>query len=224
MAGIFKAYDVRGIYPDELDERIARAIGRSFPCLLTADEISAGDPVVVSRDMRAHSVPLSEALIGGLLEAGLDVLDVGLATTPMNYFAVGHLGAVGGIQVTASHNPARYNGFKLSRSDARPVSGDHGIPLLERTVAEGSWKLAASRGELSQGEILEEYGRHVLSFLEPDPGGRRLKVAVDAANGMGTIYRPLLERTRIELVPLYFELDGTFPNHPASPIEPDTND
>ena len=135
MAGIFKAYDVRGIYPREIDEGIARRIGQAFRAVLDSDDLDAGPRVVVSRDMRPSSEPLAAALIDGLREIGLDVLDVGLATTPMNYFAIGHLRAAGGIQVTASHNPAEYNGLKFSKRDARPVSGDHGIPLLEATVA-----------------------------------------------------------------------------------------
>jgi phosphomannomutase len=216
MAGIFKAYDVRGTYPEQIDEAMAGKIGQAFLHLLTEDP---GGPVVVSRDMRSHSVPLCEALIDGLRTAGLDVIDIGLATTPMNYFAVGHLGAAGGIQVTASHNPARYNGFKFSLREARPVSGDHGIPLLEEKVASGDLPTAARRGGLEQGEIFDDYRRHVMSFVERPDEARRLKVVVDAANGMGSIYRPLLERLGVELKLLYFELDGTFPNHEANPLK-----
>ena len=168
--------------------------------------------------MRPHSEPLSEALIDGLRSAGLDVLDIGLATTPMNYFATASLGAVGGVQVTASHNPARYNGLKMSRSDAQPVSGDQGIPLLERYVHEGDLPESPHRGSLTKGSIFEAYGDHVLSFLD-DPDGRRLRVVFDAANGMGAIYQPLLERMGIELDLLYFELDGSFPNHEANPLK-----
>ncbi|MCB1036687.1 MAG: phosphomannomutase/phosphoglucomutase, partial [Acidobacteria bacterium] len=130
MGGIFKAYDVRGIYPEQLNEALARKIGRAFQFVLDADDRACGNAVVVSRDMRSHSEPLCRELIAGLTESGLDVIDIGLATTPMNYFAVGSLGTAGGIQVTASHNPARYNGLKFSRHGARPVSGDHGIPLM----------------------------------------------------------------------------------------------
>ena len=150
MGGIFKAYDVRGIYGTDLDESIARAIGRAFPAILDEADLAHGGPrVVVSRDMRPSSVPLSEALIEGLTSAGLDVVDVGLATTPMNYFAIGHLAAAGGVQVTASHNPAQYNGLKFSKHEARPVSGDHGIPLLERIVASGDLPVAARTGARS---------------------------------------------------------------------------
>ena len=217
MAGIFKAYDVRGIYPEQIDESMARRIGQAFQHLLADDE--SGGPVVVSRDMRSHSEPLAEALTDGLRTAGLDVIDIGMATTPMNYFAVGHLQAAGGIQVTASHNPARYNGLKFSLREARPVSGDHGIPLLEEKVASGDLPTAERRGTLEHAEVFDDYRRHVLFFLERPDDARQLKVVVDAANAMGSIYRPLLEQLGIELVPLYFELDGTFPNHEANPLK-----
>jgi phosphomannomutase len=219
MAGIYKAYDVRGTYPDEINEDIARQIGLAFRNVLDESALASSNEVIVSRDMRSHSVPIQAALIEGLRESGLDVRNIGLATTPMNYFAIGHTGAAGGIQVTASHNPARYNGLKFSRDDARPVSGDHGIPLIESKVETGNLATAAQKGSLTEGDIFDEYSQHVLSFLELDPQSPRLKVAVDAANGMGTIYKPLLEQMGIELVPLYFELDGTFPNHEANPLK-----
>ncbi len=210
---------MRGVYPHELDEALARKIGRAFQFVLEDSDRACGNAVVVSRDMRSHSEPLANELIAGLRESGLDVIDVGLATTPMNYFAVGHLRAAGGIQVTASHNPARYNGLKFSRHGARPVSGDHGIPLMERKVAEGDLPLAAKPGGLSRAEIFGDYSAHVLSFLRRPAKTSRLRVVVDAANGMGTIYRPILEALGIDLVPLYFELDGTFPNHEANPLK-----
>src|SRR5688500_18682372 len=119
MAGIFKAYDVRGIVPTQLDEDTARQIGLAFQHVLDEEDRANGNTVVVSRDMRSHSPGLAKALIEGLTAAGLDVLDVGLATTPMNYFAVGHTKAAGGVQVTASHNPAQYNGLKFSRQDRK---------------------------------------------------------------------------------------------------------
>jgi phosphomannomutase len=119
------------------------------------------------------------------------------------------------VQVTASHNPAQYNGFKFSRHGARPVSGDHGIALMEEKVKSGDLPRAAQPGKISQANVAADYKRHVLSFLKE---GKRLKVAIDAANGMGTIDRPILEAMNIELLPLYFELDGTFPNHEANPL------
>ncbi len=221
MAGIFKAYDVRGIVPTELDENMARQIGLAFQHVLDAEDRANGNTVVVSRDMRSHSPGLEKALIEGLTEAGLDVLDIGLATTPMNYFATGHTKAAGGVQVTASHNPAQYNGLKFSRHGARPVSGDHGIALMEAKVAAGDLPRAARTGTVSTGSIFENYRSHILSFLRQSPQGesRRLKVAVDAANGMSTLYKPILEEIGIELVPLYFGMDGSFPNHEANPLK-----
>jgi phosphomannomutase len=219
MAGIFKAYDIRGIVPTELDEATARKIGLAFHHILDEGDRAQGDAVVVGRDMRSHSPGLAAALIDGLTASGLDVVDIGMATTPMNYFAVGHLGAAGGIQVTASHNPSRYNGFKLSRHGARPVSGDHGIPLIEQKVASGALQEAAGRGTVERAEVFDDYRRHVLSFLDRPEGSRRLKMVVDAANRMSTIYRPILDALGVELVPLYFELDGSFPNHEANPLK-----
>jgi phosphomannomutase len=218
MAGIFKAYDVRGIYPSEINEAKARQIGLAFQHVLDETDRDGSNTVVVGRDMRSHSEPLERALIDGLTAAGLDVLEIGLATTPMTYFAVGHTGAAGGVQVTASHNPSRYNGLKFSRRGARPVSGDHGIALMEEKVAAGDLPEAGRRGTVERGDITEAYRRHVLGHLA-DPPGAPLKVVADAANGMGTLYRPLLEAMGIELVPLYFELDGAFPNHEANPLK-----
>ncbi|GMU66827.1 MAG: phosphomannomutase/phosphoglucomutase [Acidobacteriota bacterium] len=220
MGGIFKAYDVRGIYGRELDESMARAIGRAFPAILDeADLAHGGSRVVVSRDMRPSSVPLSAALVDGLTAAGLDVVDVGLATTPMNYFAIGHLRAAGGVQVTASHNPAQYNGLKFSKHEARPVSGDHGIPLLERIVASGDFPAASRAGSRSTADVAAAYRAHVLGFLDRPADARRLKVVVDAANGMAIVDREIWESLGVDLVPLYFELDGTFPNHEANPLK-----
>ena len=220
MAGIYKAYDIRGIYPSEIDETIARRVGQAFRAVLDAEDFAhGGDKVVVSRDMRPSSGPLAAALIEGLTAAGLDVLDIGLSTTSMNYYAIGRLGAAGGVQVTASHNPAQYNGLKFSRHEARPVSGDHGIPLLERTVASGELPTSPRHGTVLAADVFADYRRHVRSFLRRPADARQLRVVVDAANGMATMDLPLFESMGIELVPLYFELDGTFPNHEANPLE-----
>jgi len=218
MAGIFKAYDIRGLVPAQLNEEIARKIGVSFQAVLDEEDRANGNAVVVSRDMRAHSPGLEKALIDGLTAGGLDVIEIGLSTTPMNYFAISHLKTAGGVQVTASHNPAEYNGFKFSRHGARPVSGDHGIALMEEKVKAGDLREAAKPGSVAQADVFEDYSKHVLSFLR-GAEGKRLKVVVDAANGMGTIDRPILEKMNIELIPLYFELDGTFPNHEANPLK-----
>jgi phosphomannomutase len=217
MGGIFKAYDVRGVYPAELDERIAFAIGYHFRGILEPEDLDRGARVVVSHDMRASSLPLSAALADGLRTAGLGVVHIGLATTPMNYFATGSLQAAGGIQVTASHNPARYNGCKFSRRDAIPVSSETGIGELERLVRTVPAPDSEPTAAIERRDVTAAYAEHVLSFLgEREP---RLRVAVDVANGMATIYRDLLDRLGIELVPLFFGLDGSFPNHEANPLK-----
>ena len=220
MGGIYKAYDVRGIYGKDLTEDTARRIGRAFRVVLDAADLAhGGETVIVSRDMRPSSLPLAEALIEGLTASGLDVVDIGLATTPANYFAIGHLGAAGGIQVTASHNPAEYNGLKFSKHEARPVSGDHGIPLIETTVATGAFPEAARAGRVTAADVSAAYRSHVLSHLHRPAGARRLKVVVDAANGMAVVDRPIFDALGVDLIPLYFELDGTFPNHEANPLK-----
>lgn len=219
MAGIFKAYDVRGLVPSQLNEEIAYKIGLAFQHVLDAEDRANGNSVVVSRDMRSHSEGLQKALVRGITDAGLDVIDIGLSTTPMNYFAISHLKAAGGVQVTASHNPAQYNGFKFSRHGARPVSGDHGIALMEKKIQEGDLPKADKPGKVTTGEVFHDYQRHVLSFLREGNYGQPLKVAIDAANGMGTIDLPILEAMGIEITPIFFELDGTFPNHEANPLK-----
>ena len=219
MSGVFKAYDVRGVYPEEVDENLAYAVGFHFRGILEPEDLARGPRAVVSHDMRSSSPSLSEALCDGLRAAGVGVIDIGLATTPMNYFATGNLGASGGIQVTASHNPAKYNGFKLSRRDAIPVSSDTGIDRLEALVRAQAPARAPARAGLERREIAAAYREHVLSFVREK--GLRLKVAADVANGMATLYRGLLEELGIELVPLFFGLDGSFPNHEANPLKPE---
>lgn len=217
MAGIFKAYDVRGVVPEELNEEQAYAIGYFFPQILEAEDVARVQAVVVSRDMRETSPRLASACQTGLRTAGFAVWDIGLATTPMNYFAVGFLGASGGIQVTASHNPARYNGFKFSRREAIPVSSETGIAKLEELVRSQRPPAPDPRGEYQSREVWPAYEAHVLRFLRLRQP--RLKVAVDVANGMATLYEPLFAQLNIELVPLFFGLDGTFPNHEANPLK-----
>ena len=219
MAGIFKAYDVRGIVPSQLNEENAYTIGLAFQHVLDAEDRAFGNTMLVSRDMRESGEGLQNALVRGLTDAGLDVLDIGLSTTPMNYFAISHFKTAGGVQVTASHNPAEYNGFKFSRHGARPVSGDHGIALMEKKIQEGDLPKAATPGKVTKGEVFADYQRHVLSFLRDGGKGKRLKVVADAANGMGTIDKPILEAMGIDLTTLYFELDGNFPNHEANPLK-----
>jgi len=218
MAGIFKAYDIRGIYPDQIDETVAYRVGYHFRRLLDEHDLADSNEVVVSRDMRSHSVPLCEALKRGLRAAGLDVVDIGLADTPRNYFAIGHLKTAAGIQVTASHNAKQYNGLKMSRRDAVPISNETGIGLLEKLVTgepvPGDLPL---RGAERSADVWPAYRDHALGFLVS--AKPRLKVGIDFANGMGATYLPLLPELGLELVTLYEELDGTFPNHEANPLK-----
>lgn len=215
--GIFKAYDIRGRVPSELDEAIARRIGHAFATELAARTL------VVGRDMRSHSPAIQAAAIEGMRDAGCDVIDIGLASTPMAYFAIGTLPSDGGLNVTASHNGPAWNGFKLCRSGARPISYDTGIGAIEaRVKATGTPPVAAKRGALKREEMLERYVEHVLRFAGPLEPRR---ILVDAANGMaGLILPPLAERLRkkgVELEPLFWELDGEFPNHEANPLKPE---
>ncbi len=218
MAGIFKAYDIRGTYPDQLDETTAFHVGYYFKDLLEDEDLALGPVVVVSRDMRSHSVPLAQAVKNGLRARGVAVIDIGIADTPQNYFATGHLGASGGIQITASHNPAVYNGFKMSRRDAIPVSYETGIDRLEQLIlaTDVATDLGPEAGEEVR-DVFADYTEHILAeLISSEP---RLKLAADAANGMGTLYQPILEHLNLEVTPLYFSLDGTFPNHEANPLK-----
>jgi phosphomannomutase len=218
MAGIFKAYDIRGTYPDQLDETTAFRVGYHYRDLLDEEDLARGPVVVVSRDMRSHSVPMARALKNGLRARGVAVIDIGVADTPQNYFGIGFLGASGGIQVTASHNPSVYNGFKMSRRDAIPVSYETGISKLESLVTSSEVAVDLPlRADEEDRWIFDDYSRHVLE--EVTVSEPRLKLAADAANGMATIYLPILDKLNVDLVPLYFELDGNFPNHEANPLK-----
>ena len=213
MSGIFKAYDIRGIYPSEVNGNVAEAIGRAFVTFTGAGR------VVVGRDMRPHSAELFEGLARGLMKQGADVIDLGLCSTPQNYFANGSLGAEGGIMITASHNPAEWNGFKLCRAQAVPISGATGIMEIQKLVEAGKWETPARRGSLTRVDIGEAYAKFLRSFV--DFGGRRLKVVVDYANAMGSSEIAGLKEL-FDIVPLYEELDGSFPNHEANPLKRET--
>jgi len=218
---IFKAYDIRGVYPDTLDEDLARDIGRAYVNHLGL----SGSRVVVARDMRLSGETLEKAFIEGVTEAGADVLDLGLVSTDALYFAVGHLEEPGGAMVTASHNPKEYNGFKLCREDAIALSLDEGIGQIRDLILSGKTPGAVEfPGSVEEGEISEDYAEHCLSFIETE-GLRPLKIVVDAGNGMaGKMLPPVFEKLPFEYVPMYFELDGDFPNHPPSPIEPENTE
>jgi phosphomannomutase len=214
---VFKAYDVRGIYPDELDEAGAEAIGRAY--------VEQFEPrrMAVGRDMRLSSPAMQEALMRGAASAGADVVDLGLVGTEMVYFAVGSLGLEGGAMVTASHNPKQYTGMKLVRRGALPVGGESGLlDVRDRAMANGSSTEAP--GKIEQYDIWPAYVDRVLSFVDVSTI-KPLKVVMDAANGMaGTMLPPVLERLPIETVRCYFEPDGTFPNHEPNPLLPENRE
>jgi len=215
---IFKAYDIRGRYPDALNEDVARDIGRAYVSFLGL----SGSRVVVGRDMRLSGEPLEDAFVQGVTEAGADVLDIGLVSTDALYFAVGHLEEPGGAMITASHNPKDYNGLKLCREDAIALSGDEGINQIRDLITSGKLpEPNQDAGSVEEGDIIEDYADHTLSFINTE-GLRPLKIVVDAGNGMaGKMLPPIFEKLPFEYVPMYFELDGSFPNHPPNPIEPE---
>jgi phosphomannomutase len=210
---IFKAYDIRGVVPAELDENVAEAVGAAFA---TMTEASA---VVIVHDMRPSSGPLAAALAMGATSTGCDVVDGGLGSTDMLYYASGHLG-IPGAMITASHNPARYNGIKLCRAGAKPVGEDTGLAELREMAIAGKAATGATPGTVTRQDLLSGYASYLKSLVDLS-GIRPLKVAVDAGNGMaGHTVPKVFAGLPIETVPLYFELDGSFPHHEANPIDP----
>jgi len=212
LEAIFKAYDVRGVYPDELDEDAARRIGTAFA------RFAESPTVLVGRDMRVSSGPLAQAFISGVNDAGVDAVDLGLVSTDLVYFASGDR-SLPGAMFTASHNPAQYNGIKFCRAGAAPVGQDSGLSQIKALATAGVDALPR-RGSIERADLLGAFADHLLGLVKPD-AMRPLTVVVDAANGMGGKVVPaVFDRLPFRLVPLYFELDGTFPNHPADPIQP----
>jgi len=213
MAGIFKAYDIRGIYGEELTADVAYKIGRAFVTFVGCRK------VVIARDIRPHSEPLFEAMARGICDQGADVIDIGHGSTPMSYFANGTLGADGSVMITASHNPAPWNGFKLCRAKAEPISGATGIMDIEKMVMEESYaEKAATPGTISQYDILPEYTSHVAQFARLQ---RPVHIAIDFANGMGIWENKTLAGI-ITYDGLFSEPDGLFPNHEANPLNAET--
>jgi phosphomannomutase len=214
LDAVFKAYDVRGRVPEEFDADLAYLVGRA-----TAAEFAAPD-LLVARDARVSSPDIADALMRGARAEGVTTVDLGLASTDLLYYASGVL-RMPGVMVTASHNPAGYNGLKLCRAGAEPVSYDTGLRRIRDRVATGDFGAATHAGSHREMDLLGQYAEHVRGFV--DIGVMRpLRVAVDAANGMaGLVVPPVFDGLPFELVGLYMELDGTFPNHPASPIEPE---
>jgi len=219
---IVKAYDIRGTVPDQLNADVAHALGVGFAVHILGSS-SAGQ-VVVARDMRPSGPQFVEAFSQGLLDQGLDVVDIGLGSTDMMYYASGILNAPGAM-FTASHNPAGYNGAKLCMAGARPVGVDTGLLDIKRVAAEvldgTAPKLALRSGTRIERNVLDDFAEHVLTFVDPNDIGP-MKVVADTANGMGGLVVPaVFERlANVELEVMYPELDGTFPNHPADPLQP----
>jgi phosphomannomutase len=213
---IFKAYDIRGVVPDQLGPEDAYRIGRATARFLAAPEL------VIGRDARSSSPALGEALVRGVTDEGVGVVDIGTVATPMLYFAVDRLGAGGGIMLTASHNPSEYNGFKICRENAVPIGEASGLKEIEREY--GQIEAAAAPGEgaassrpVRRVDVVSDYVEHALSVGEGRPS---LRVAIDCGNGMASVgLSPLLERLDLEVEQLYFEPDCSFPNHPADPLK-----
>jgi phosphomannomutase len=211
---IFKAYDVRGVVPDELDESVVQAIGAAFVRLTGAKTL------VTLHDMRPSSAPLADALGRGAASQGADVIYGGLGSTDMVYYASGFLD-VPGAMITASHNPARYNGIKLCKVGAKPVGIETGLAEIKQMVADGVPRYDGTPGTVTSRDLLPGYAGYLRKLVDLS-GIRPLTVVVDAGNGMGGHTVPtVFEGLPITTIPLYFELDGTFPNHEANPIDPE---
>jgi phosphomannomutase len=210
---IFKAYDIRGIVPDQLDEQVAESVGAAFA------RFTGASSVVTVHDMRTSSRPLAEAFGRGAAAQGADVIEGGLGSTDVLYYASGSLGLPGAM-ITASHNPAKYNGIKLCREGARPVGADTGLTELRDAAAQGLPPYHGTPGVIVQRDLLSGYASHLRKLVDLS-AIRPLKVAVDAGNGMaGHTVPRVFEGLPLTVVPLYFELDGTFPNHEANPLDP----
>ncbi len=211
LSSIVKAYDIRGVVPDQLDEQVARAVGAAFA------RVTGAERIVTARDMRASSAPLSAAFAEGVTAQGADVLEAGLGSTDLLYFASGSLDLPGAM-FTASHNPARYNGIKLCRAGAAPVGQDTGLREI-RALAEQDLEPAGRRGRVEQRDLLPAYADYLLGLVDL-AAIRPLTVVVDAGNGMAGHTVPAVLGPPLTVVPLYFELDGSFPNHEANPLDP----
>jgi phosphomannomutase len=212
---IFKAYDIRGTVPDQLDAEMTYAIGAAFA------RFAGSKQVLLARDMRPSGVELGGAFAKGVVDQGVDVIDLGLASTDLLYFAAGKLDAPGAM-FTASHNPAQYNGIKLCLAGAKPIGEDSGLQDIKRLAADGGpQKTTGEPGRITEQELIGDYADHVRSFVDASTL-RPLKVIADTANGMGGLVVPkVFEQLPFDLEILFPELDGTFPNHPADPIQPE---
>jgi len=217
---LIKAYDVRGIVPGELDENISFQIGQAFVVALKLRKSEGGcGQVVIAHDMRPSGPALVQSFANGIKAQGVDVLHMGLASTDGLYFATGFLN-IAGAMFTASHNPAQYNGIKLAKAGAAPVGQDSGLKEITQLVLKGVAQYEGVKGKDSERDLNSEYVKYLHSSVDLK-AVRKLKVVIDAGNGMGGFSVPkVFDNSNIEIVPMYFELDGTFPNHEANPIEP----
>lgn len=212
--GIFKAYDIRGIYPTELNEDVAYHIGRAFATFLAAET------VIVGRDMRTSGPAIFEAVTRGLMEQGADVINIGMVSTDQYYFACTKLGHPG-MMVTASHNPKQYNGFKMVKKMPQLLSGDAGIQDVRRLVESEAWGETTRSGTMSELDLSEEFVEAVLKLIDVD-GLLPLKVIADTGNGMvGPILQRVYERLPVQLIGMYLDPDGTLPNHGLDPLQPE---
>jgi phosphomannomutase len=218
LSSLVKAYDVRGLVPEDWDEDVARRLGAAFAEFVHGD--AGATAIVTAHDMRDSSVPLSRAFAQGALSRGVDVVEAGLGSTDLLYFASGSLG-VPGAMFTASHNPAKYNGIKLCRAGAAPVGQDSGLATVRELAERDSYDRAPDRvASMRQRDLLTDYAAHLRSLVDLSTI-RPLRVVVDAGNGMGGHTVPVvLADLPLEVLPLYFELDGSFPNHEANPLDP----
>ncbi|MGV9296997.1 MULTISPECIES: phosphomannomutase/phosphoglucomutase [Amycolatopsis] len=215
LSGIVKAYDIRGVVGEQLDAALVRDFGAAFALLIKPE----APAVVIGHDMRDSSPGLAEAFADGVTSQGLDVVSIGLASTDQLYFASGSLNLPGAM-FTASHNPAKYNGIKMCRAGASPVGQDTGLAEIRDTVEQGVPAFDGQRGTVSERDVLSDYAAYLRNLVDLS-GSRPLKVVVDAGNGMGGHTVPtVFDGLPIDVVPMYFELDGTFPNHEANPLDP----
>jgi phosphomannomutase len=218
---IFKAYDIRGIYPNQLNEEIAYKVGRALVEYLSYGSCGKPKNVAVGRDMRLSSPRLHERLCRGIVDGGCDVIDIGLVSTDCLYFAVGKFGYDAGVMITASHNPPEYNGFKMCKKEAVPLSGEAGIDQIKVLILKNHFPPAEKSGKIEKRDVDSAYVQHLLSFVDKDKI-KPFKIVIDAGNGMaGKIIPRLFSNLRCEVIPMFFELDGSFPHHLASPIEPE---
>ncbi|HEY8745850.1 MAG TPA: phosphomannomutase/phosphoglucomutase, partial [Chloroflexota bacterium] len=214
IPAIFKEYDVRGTYPDQLNDDAAYTVARAFVAQLAVTQVAVG------RDMRLSSPAIAAAAIRGIVDQGAEAIDLGTTSSDELYFAVGHYGYQAGVMITASHNPGNYNGLKFCLKDAVPVSSQTGLNQVRDMVLGDAIPAGRTKGKVTKVDALADYIERMHTFFQKGDL-KPLRVVVDAGNGMaGMIIPAVFKGLPVEVIPLYFELDGHFPHHPASPIEP----